>query len=76
MKILQKEKDIAGKFRFWVETSDGKAEMLKFDKNINEEEVFLKMKKILDKREAVINDRISEIDEEIFSLEEEKNLLI
>ena len=75
MKILQKEKDLAKKTRVWVETSDGKAEMLKFDKDVTEEEAFAEMQKVLDKRQVIIDERNKEIDEQIAKLTAEKELL-
>lgn len=75
MKILQKEKDLAKKTRVWVEISEGKAEMLKFEKDVTDEKAMEEMQKVLDKRQVIIEERNKEIDEEIAKLTAEKELL-
>lgn len=75
MKLLSKEKDLAKKTRVWIDLENGKAEMLKFDKDVTEEEAYAKMQKVLDRRQIIINERNAKIDEEIAKLQAEKDLL-
>ena len=75
MKIIQKDKDLANKHRYWVETSEGKARMIKFDKSKTDEEVFTEVQLALDKENEIKQIRQAEIDEEIALLQAERDLL-
>ncbi|HBI50270.1 MAG TPA: hypothetical protein DDY21_00250 [Candidatus Moranbacteria bacterium] len=75
MKILQKEKDLADKTRVWIEVAEGKAEMLKFQKDISDEEAMAEMQKVLDRRKVIADERNKEIDAQIAKLQAEKELI-
>ena len=50
MRIIQKEQDLAGKWRYWIEVSDNNTEMLKFQTELSDINVLAEMQNILDIR--------------------------
>lgn len=73
-KVWYTEKDMAGKRRVWVDIG-GESLMLKFDKDVSQQEIKDEVNKVLKAREETKLNEIEEIDRQITELQLRKSLL-
>jgi len=71
--IIEKEQDLAGKWRVLVKMPDGNLQMLKFQKDPIITEIQPEIDKIIKSKETNKQTEIEMINQQIASLEERKN---